>query len=69
MLDVKDFLSSLLDNAPIGTLIALAGIGCTLYAYITGSIDLHEAFEYLGYTSGSAAVVGVMRSHAGKGLK
>lgn len=61
-------LKKFLDSVPMGTLIALAGIGCILYAYITGSINITQAFEYLGYTAGGSAAVGAMRTYSGKGL-
>jgi hypothetical protein len=68
MMTFIEGIKSILDSIPMGTLIALAGIGCVLYAFITGTINIEEAFKYLGLASGSAAVVGIMRTHAGKGL-
>lgn len=61
---LKDFL----DSVPLGSVIAVAGIVMVLYAYFTNSIDITQAFEYFGYVAGGSAAIGVMRTHAGKGV-
>jgi hypothetical protein len=61
-------LKDLLDTIPLGSVIALAGIVMVLYAYFTGSIDITQAFEYFGWLAGGSAAIGVMRTHAGKGV-
>lgn len=61
-------LKEFLDSVPLGSVIAVAGIVMVLYAYFTGSISITQAFEYFAYVSGGSAAIGVMRTHARKGL-
>lgn len=67
-MNIVESLKDLLDSIPLGSVIALCGIVMVLYAYFTGTIDITQAFEYFAYVSGGSAVIGVMRTHAGKGV-
>lgn len=61
-------LKAFLDSIPLGSVIAVAGIVMVLYAYFTGTINITQAFEYFGFVSGGSAAIGIMRTHARKGL-
>lgn len=61
-------LKEFLDSVPLGSVIAIAGIVMILYAYFTSTIDIDEAFRYFAYVSGGSTAIGIMRTHAGKGL-
>lgn len=61
-------LKEFLDSVPLGSVLAIAGIVMVLYAYFTGTINITQAFEYFGFVSGGSAAIGIMRTHASKGL-
>ena len=65
---VGEQINAFLDNLRMGTILALVGILCTVYAYVTGDISLDDAFKYFAISGGTGSAVGVMRTYSGKGL-
>ena len=60
---------SFLDNIPLATIVALAGIVGAIIALINGSIDFQEFMVSIGAVSGGAGVLGVARAQSGRGVR
>lgn len=58
-----------LDNAPVGTLIALGAVVGGIVALINGDITFQELLIGLGASSAGAGVIGEARNRAGKGVR
>lgn len=58
-----------LNDLPLGSIIAVVGIVLIAFGYVTDDISINDAFQYLAYVGGSSAAIGIMRTHAGKGIK
>jgi len=60
---------SFLDDIPMATVIAIAGIIGSIIALIAGDIDFDNFMLAIGATTAGAGVLGVARNQAGKGLR
>ncbi len=60
---------SFLDQVPLATIIAVAGIIGAIIALINNSIDFEQFMISIGALSGGAGVVGVARAQSGKGVR
>ncbi len=60
---------SFLDNLPLATIIAVAGIIGAIIALINNSITFEQFMVSIGAVSGGAGVVGVARAQSGKGVR
>ncbi len=60
---------SFLDQLPLATIIAVAGIVGGIIALANHSITFEQFMISIGALSGGAGVVGVARAQSGKGVK
>lgn len=58
-----------LDNLPLGTLIAIAGIIVGIVGYITGDLSFEQAMIAIGAVNGGAGAIGLARAASGKGTR
>lgn len=59
----------MLDDLPMATLIAIAGIALAIIGYISNDLTIFEAMAAAGITSGGAGAIGHARNGAGRGLR
>lgn len=59
----------MLDNLPLGTLIALAGIIIGVIGYATGDLSFDEAMIAVGVVNTGAGAIGYARAASGKGVR
>lgn len=59
----------MLDDLPLGSLIAIAGIILSIIGYATGDLTYLEALAGCGITSGGGGAIGLARAQSGKGVR
>lgn len=59
----------MLDDLPIGTLIALSSIVLAIIGYLSGDLSITDAFLAVGAVNGGAGVLGIARAQSGKGIR
>jgi len=60
---------SILDDVPIATLQAIAGLVLAIIAYVSKDISITQAFFAVGANTAGAGVLGQARNGAGRGVK
>ena len=60
---------SFLDDVPMATIQALAGIVLAVIAYVSNDISIFQAFVAVGANTAGAGAIGVARNQAGRGIK
>jgi hypothetical protein len=60
---------SFLDDLPMATVLALAGVIVTIIAYVSNDISFETAMVSLGAELGGAGVIGHARNGAGRGMR
>ncbi len=60
---------SFLDQIPLATVVAVAGIIGAIIALINNSITFEQFMISIGALSGGAGVLGVARAQSGKGVR
>lgn len=58
-----------LDNIPLASILAIAGIVGALIALVVGDIEFDQFMLAIGATTGGAGVLGVARAQSGKGVR
>lgn len=58
-----------LDDMPMATLQALAGIVLAIIAYISKDLTIFQAFAAVGINTAGAGAIGVARNQAGRGVR
>jgi hypothetical protein len=58
-----------LDNLRLGTLTFIIGSALLIVGYTTGGVTFDAAWKDFLYLGGASGAIGVMRTHAGKGVR
>lgn len=59
----------MLDDIPIATIQAVAGIVLAVIAYLNNDLTIYQAFVAVGANTAGAGVLGHARNGAGRGVK
>lgn len=58
-----------LDDVPLATIQALAGIVLAIIGYVSNDLSIFQAFAAVGINTAGAGAIGVARNQAGRGVR